>query len=428
MESVERCCPRCGNPAGVARFCPYCGLRLSPGARGHGPGPKLTPLTPGPTGRQLARVRARNGAGPNGQGYGNGNGASGVPLVSRPAPDLLGTLAPAHPVVRRRLRRHQLQAALLELARGPEPLEAVTLPFELAAAFLRRYEARPRTQVAYADDLADWFSWLERAGVRPFGATLATVEAYSREPLLNGRPPSPATVARRLACLSHFYRRALYAGLVRRNPLEQAQRPKVPGPAATLGLSKARAQDLVATARADGPRATLLVLLMLELGLRVSEAVGADIEDLDEQGRHRVLAIRGKGQATKASVVPLNQALIEAIDAARGQRRRGPLLATGTGRRLTRQQAHKLIRSLGVRIGLPELHPHALRHAFVTLALDEGGTLRDVQDGARHADPRTTRRYDTNRRNLERHPTHLLMAALEPWRGADDHVSAIAAG
>lgn len=81
---------------------------------------------------------------------------------------------------------------------------------------------------------------------------------------------------------------------------------------------------------------------------------------------------------------------------------------------MTRQHAGKLITRLGTQIGLPHLHPHQLRHAFVTLALDEDASLRDVQDAARHADPRTTRRYDRNRNSLNRHPTHRLLGALEP--------------
>jgi site-specific recombinase XerD len=367
-------------------------------------------------------------------------GAAAAPAseTNGEAPDLLGALSAAGPgagglstggpSASRRARRHKLQAALLELARGQQDLDGARQPFELAASFLRRFEGRARTQVAYADDLADWFAWLEHAGAHPFEVTLATVESYSREPLVGGRPASPATVSRRLACLSHFYRRAVYAGLVRRNPLEHVQRPKVPEPVATLGLSKSRAQALLGAARSAGPRDTLLVLLMLELGLRVSEACSADIEDLSEQGRHRVLAIRGKGQKTKASLVPLNGALIEAVARAVGERRRGPLLATANGHRVTRQHANKIIHHMGCQIGIPELHPHALRHAFVTLSLDEGGTLRDVQDAARHADPRTTRRYDTNRRSLDRHPTHMLAEALEPWREAECAADAAAVG
>jgi site-specific recombinase XerD len=373
MKVLESVCPRCGIEAGAAaHFCANCGLKLE---------------------------------------------RAGVPAHAEqaaiPTPDLLKTFL-SEPHSQPRAERHNVALSMLALARGTELLEHASTPRELAAVFLRRYHGRRATQEAYAGDLAHWFVWLKRAGLEPFDATLATIESYTREPLPNGSTPSPATVARRLACLSHFYRRALFAGAVERNPVDQAQRPRIAEQAATLGISKQRAQDLIRAARTSGPRETLLVLLMLELGLRVSEAVGADVEDLAEQGHHRVLWIRGKGQTTKAALVPLNDSVSDAIDRVAAGRQAGPLLVTASGRRLTRQHAGRLIKRLGRQIGVPELHPHALRHAFVTLALDEGASLRDVQDAARHADPRTTRRYDRNRNNLDRHPTHRLLAALEP--------------
>ena len=236
-----------------------------------------------------------------------------------------------------------------------------------------------------------------------------------REPLPSGKPPAPSTVALPSSRVPVAFlpprRLRRFAGA---QPFRFADRPKVPEQAATAGLGKQRARRLIAAARAEGPRETLLVLLLIELGLRVSEAVGADIEDLGEQGRHRVLHIKGKGQTTKAAVAPLNAAVAHAVNQAVAGRTHGPLLITSTGARLTRQHAGKLIKRLGEQIGLPHLHPHALRHAFVTLSLDEGASLRDVQDAARHADPRTTRRYDKNRNSLNRHPTHRLLGELEP--------------
>ncbi len=64
------------------------------------------------------------------------------------------------------------------------------------------------------------------------------------------------------------------------------------------------------------------------------------------------------------------------------------------------------------------LNPHSLRHSFVTAALDAGVSLRDVQDAAGHADPRTMRRYDRARYNLDRHATYAVTAFL-----ADDNVT-----
>jgi hypothetical protein len=58
------------------------------------------------------------------------------------------------------------------------------------------------------------------------------------------------------------------------------------------------------------------------------------------------------------------------------------------------------------------MHPHMLRHTFVTTRLDAGVSLRDVQIAARRADPRTTMRYDRARKNLDRHPNYILAAYM----------------
>ena len=54
------------------------------------------------------------------------------------------------------------------------------------------------------------------------------------------------------------------------------------------------------------------------------------------------------------------------------------------------------------------ISPHGLRHSFITAALDAGVPLRDVQEAASHADPRTTMRYDPARRSLDRHATYIV--------------------
>lgn len=421
MPSTDVVCPRCSHATAAAHYCPNCGQHLDNAEWLDSPDPLPEPeagerSTNGPTLllTERAPALAKKLIVPPTRKATDTIGWAAAPL--KEPVDLLAVLArrPVDALRSPHLERRRLARRLLLVARSDAALEVIQGPNAAAAAFLRRYDGRRATQEAYARDLADWFVWLKQLGVEPFQATLSTIESYTRQLLPAGKPAAPSTVARRLACLSHFYRRALYAGLIKRNPVEEAHRPRVPEQAATLGIGKNRAQQLIAVARREGPRETLLVLLMLELGLRISEVVGADIEDLSEQGRHQVLIIKGKGHSTKDSPVPLNPVVMSAIDAVRGHRRWGPLLVTSTGGRLTRQQAGRMIKRLGAQIGVPDLHPHTLRHAFVTLALDEGASLRDVQDAARHADPRTTRRYDRNRHNLDRHPTHRLVLALEP--------------
>jgi hypothetical protein len=63
-------------------------------------------------------------------------------------------------------------------------------------------------------------------------------------------------------------------------------------------------------------------------------------------------------------------------------------------------------------VTIARMHPRMLRHTFVTTMLDAGVDLRDAQIAARHADPRTTMRYDRARKNLERHPNYILAAYM----------------
>ncbi len=106
------------------------------------------------------------------------------------------------------------------------------------------------------------------------------------------------------------------------------------------------------------------MLLLLELACASLRLSVLTSRISGEQGRHRVLKLKGKGQTTKAAVA-------HAVDRAKGVRTKGPLLITSTGERLTRQHAGKLIKRMGEQIGIPDLHPHALSHGFVTLSLDE---------------------------------------------------------
>jgi site-specific recombinase XerD len=79
-------------------------------------------------------------------------------------------------------------------------------------------------------------------------------------------------------------------------------------------------------------------------------------------------------------------------------------------RHVATRRLRRLAETAGVRIARP--HPHMLRHTFVTTMLDAGVDLRDVQIAARHADPRTTMRYDRARKNLDRHPNYILAAYM----------------
>ncbi|WP_201749670.1 tyrosine-type recombinase/integrase [Micromonospora sicca] len=187
----------------------------------------------------------------------------------------------------------------------------------------------------------------------------------------------------------------------------------MPAESPTLGLGHLQFEALITTAR-KSPNLNdfALVALLGLLGLRIFEACGSNIADLGEEHGHRVLRVRGKGG--KVVLVPLPPAVARAIDRAVDERTSGPILRNTHGRRMDRHAATRRLKHLAQAAGIrmPRMHPHMLRHTFVTTMLDAGLSLRDVQIAARHADPRTTMRYDRARKNLDRHPNYILAAYM----------------
>ena len=109
--------------------------------------------------------------------------------------------------------------------------------------------------------------------------------------------------------------------------------------------------------------------------------------------------------------IPLAPRTARTVDLAIGDRTDGPVFLAADGRRLDRHGAGRIVRRIARRTGIGKsVTPHTLRHAFITAALDAGVPLRDVQEAASHADPRTTMRYDRARGSLDRHATYIVAA------------------
>ena len=278
---------------------------------------------------------------------------------------------------------------------------------DLAAAFL--LGQGPATVAAYRRDLTDFGQFLAGIGVEALAVRRAHVDAYAHR--LRGLGASDATVARRLACLSGFYRYALEEGLLERNPVVGVRRPRLSENSQALGLGREQTRALLTAADAASARDRALLYLLVFLGLRISEAIGVDVEDLEATRGHQTVWVSRKRERRSQLVLAPPAAI--AVAAVPEGRELGPLLVTGSGRRLDRHHAAKIVGRLARRAGLePKVTPHALRHAFITHALDAGVALREVQDAAGHADPRTTRRYDRARGSLDRHPGYALASYL----------------
>jgi integrase len=232
------------------------------------------------------------------------------------------------------------------------------------SAYLGRY--RGETRLHTESDLRVFLRWSTDQGLDPLAAARADIERYVRWLQDVGRY-QPSTVSRRLSVVVGFYRVCVIDALLDHSPADYVRRPTVPAESPTLGLGHLQFEALITTARlSPNPSDFALVALLGLLGLRIFEACAANIRDLDEEHGHRVLRVRGKGG--KVVLVPLPPAVARAIDRAVDDRLDGPILRNIHGLRMDRHAATRRLKYLASAAGIrmPRMHPHMLRHTFVT--------------------------------------------------------------
>jgi integrase/recombinase XerC len=220
---------------------------------------------------------------------------------------------------------------------------------------------------------------------------------------------SRATAARKLAAARTFLRYLRRQGVIDADPGALIATPKreVRMPA---HLSEAEMDALVAAPAGDGPlgrRDRAILELFYASGLRLSELVGLDLEDVNVSAR----MVRVLGKGGKPRLVPFNSSTATAIKtylkdreqlvarpgargALPGRASRQPLFVNYRGTRLTVRSVDRLVRkyvaATSTRTGIS---PHALRHSFATHLLQRGADLRSIQEMLGHARLSTTQRY-----------------------------------
>ncbi|HET9359921.1 MAG TPA: tyrosine recombinase XerC [Vicinamibacterales bacterium] len=266
--------------------------------------------------------------------------------------------------------------------------------------------ASAHTVAAYDGDLAQFLDFaardLGKKELEPSDVQLATIRAFMAD--LYRRGHARASVARKLSALRAFGRYLRREGWIEADPATLAAGPKrerkVPA-----HLSVDEMTRLLESPDTSGPlgrRDKAMLEVFYASGLRLSELVGLDLEDVNL--RARMVRVMGKG--AKERLVPFNSAAEQSLrswlkdravlrSAAAPKARSGePLFVNARGARLTGRSVQRLVAryvsSCCTRFGIS---PHALRHSFATHLLQRGADLRAIQELLGHVQLSTTQRY-----------------------------------
>jgi integrase/recombinase XerC len=258
----------------------------------------------------------------------------------------------------------------------------------------------PHTVKAYLGDVGAFVRYLEGAGRDLATADHGTIRGWLGTLAVDHAPRSRA---RALASVRALYRHLVSTGRVASSPARTVRSPKLPTRLPrVLGVDEVFA--VLAVPGKEGPlgiRDRALLELLYGSGLRVSEACGLDVGDLDL--RARTVRVFGKGR--KERLCPMNPACVAALQ--RWLERRGELLARPVrgqdpsalflnhrgGRLTSRSVARHLDRTV-LQLALQrKVSPHALRHSFATHLLAGGADVRVIQELLGHASLSTTQKY-----------------------------------
>jgi integrase/recombinase XerC len=214
---------------------------------------------------------------------------------------------------------------------------------------------------------------------------------------LYDRQLKPATIRRKLASLRGLFKYLSREGVIAKDPARLLRLPKM---AKTLpDVPNAETANAIVDAvlpasmeQADPKRDRLLLEMLYGCGLRISEAVGLNIEDIDRS--ERWLRVRGKGR--KERQVPYATKAAAALESYLEDRaeRTGPLFLNRFGKRITDRGARNIVKFYATwTVGDSSVHPHTLRHAYATHLLSDGADLRSIQELLGHARLSTTQKY-----------------------------------
>jgi site-specific recombinase XerD len=280
----------------------------------------------------------------------------------------------------------------------------------------------PHTRRAYRQDAHQFLQWLTARDLALEELTLEELEQY------------------RLYLVEHFAKNSASRKFnVVRKLLSEATNRKIIGANPAQGIKGIKIEDetthrtlqtdeavallrTVDTSTRQGKRDYAIVFLLIRTGLRRSECATLRLGDLrQEQGHHIAMVMHGKGDKRRKIKIPVDvmRAIWDYLEATNRkelepdeplfiQFRKGdhPQKAA-----ISDQVIERVVSEHAQKLGL-KLSPHGLRATFVTMALDGGARLHQVQYAVGHADPRTTERYQTRKFNLDSNAVDFVHIAL----------------
>ncbi len=218
---------------------------------------------------------------------------------------------------------------------------------------------------------------------------------------LRRRNYADATVARKVAAIKSFFGYLQAEGAIRRNPAESLESPRVgrslPRPLSVTEIDELLEQPLKRN-RPEAKRDRAMLELLYATGLRVTELVSLDVDDVNMSAPY----VRCLGKGSKERTIPIHEqaaaAVVEYLNNGRAalvkNRKESALFVNRRGERLTRQGFWLIVKQYAKEANITsDVTPHILRHSFATHMLRGGAPLRNVQELLGHANISTTQVY-----------------------------------
>ncbi len=250
------------------------------------------------------------------------------------------------------------------------------------------------TTSSYQRDLNKLSKFLEISGINSFNELTEEIcSAWIAD--LFQHNVGARSIQRHISSAKGFFNYLKKSGLITNSPFDLINSPKSPSHLPSI-LSPEEVSQLLnfKPKNVQEKRDIAIIELIYSSGLRVSEAVNANLDDFEDN--KNFLRVLGKGSKTR--LVPVGRYARKAIDEWIGERKKlstkdNSLFVNLRGKRISARSVQEKIRNIAIMQGLPPVNPHMLRHSFATHLLESSGDLRSIQELLGHSSLSTTQIY-----------------------------------